>query len=372
MTVPTNNSPRDRSTSFVNPIPGGTIGRTDQGVDISATPGAILIDPVPGTSRLAGIIPNWYGTQPYYWFQVISGPFKGRFWYVAEQIRSSLSKGQTVNQGEPVGTYAPTGTATEWGWSTASGTTLAKATSGYTEGEVTPAGTDFTQRVTGAKDKTMGIPAVPATGSGGAITRPGGQDANAQDTGGGVDTLFANYKSLIDTPRTAPSQFIGSGPIAPFRWWYQSFLGKWSIANTPAQAASQGSGPLAAGAVAATKGDYTPTTWAAALLNAISAPVTPANVNSIVAWEEREGGNWNNTAKYNPLNTTQDASGATPINSAGVRAYTSWTEGLRATVQTLQNGAYADIVAALRKGKGLSGGTYTGLSTWSGGGYSSI
>lgn len=133
-----------------NPIPGGTIGRTDQGVDISGRPGQAVYDPVPGTSRLAGIISNWYAGQPYYYFQVISGPFKGAYWYMAEQVRSRLGKGQTVSQGQQVGNYAGAGSATEWGWATASGSTEAKATTGYTEGQVTPAGSDFRNRIINA------------------------------------------------------------------------------------------------------------------------------------------------------------------------------------------------------------------------------
>jgi hypothetical protein len=36
--------------------------------------------------------------------------------------------------------YAKSGTAIEYGWSTLNGITLARATTGYEEGEVTPAG----------------------------------------------------------------------------------------------------------------------------------------------------------------------------------------------------------------------------------------
>jgi hypothetical protein len=36
--------------------------------------------------------------------------------------------------------YASSGTAIEYGWSTLNGITLARATTGYEEGQVTPAG----------------------------------------------------------------------------------------------------------------------------------------------------------------------------------------------------------------------------------------
>ena len=63
-----------------------------------------------------------------------------------------------------------------------------------------------------------------------------------------------------------------------------------------------------------------------------------------------EGGNWFNGARYNPLDTTLPEPGATDMNSVGVKAYTSWSEGLAATVETLENGLYGNILAALSAG----------------------
>ena len=97
-------------------------------------------------------------------------------------------------------------------------------------------------------------------------------------------------------------------------------------------------------------GDYTAQTWAVALLQRLGAPTTAQNIQAVTSWEAAEGGHWNNTAYYNPLNTTQDASGATAMNSVGVKAYTSWQQGLDATVKTLNNGNYAGILHALRQG----------------------
>lgn len=96
--------------------------------------------------------------------------------------------------------------------------------------------------------------------------------------------------------------------------------------------------------------DYTPTTWAAALLARLGVPVSTSNVTAITAWESAEGGNWHNPDRYNPLNTTQPATGATSTNGAGVKAYTSWDQGLSATVQTLTNGLYGGILTALSQG----------------------
>lgn len=114
----------------------------------------------------------------------------------------------------------------------------------------------------------------------------------------------------------------------------------------PAQAPAQ---QVAAQAAA----QMTAEQWASELLNRLGMPVTADNVRFLVAWEAAEGGHWNNSATYNPLNTTQNAPGATPIpnNAPGVKAYTSWDQGLTATVQTLQGDKrYRPILNALKAG----------------------
>lgn len=108
-------------------------------------------------------------------------------------------------------------------------------------------------------------------------------------------------------------------------------------------AASQASGSSAP----AGGGPYTPTSWAHALLAKFGYPESADNVAAIVAWERAEGGHWHNTATYNPLNTTQEEPGSHAMNSVGVQAYTSWDQGLAATVTTLRNGRYEGILRAL-------------------------
>lgn len=128
--------------SYSNPVSGGTVGRTDQGVDISAAPGT----PVRAITNetLVGIIQNWYQGQPFYWFRQAGTNIYN---YVAEQFKSPLRVGQTVQQGQQIGTVAPSGTGLELGWATASGNTLAAATTGYTEGQATPAGQSYRRQV---------------------------------------------------------------------------------------------------------------------------------------------------------------------------------------------------------------------------------
>lgn len=87
--------------------------------------------------------------------------------------------------------------------------------------------------------------------------------------------------------------------------------------------------------------------WAYGVLNGIGAPITQTNLQTLWNWSLKESGQnvmrWNN-----PLNTTQAAPGATSQNSVGVKAYPTVGIGTNATVQTLTNGRYPAIVAALK------------------------
>jgi hypothetical protein len=128
----------------VNPFKnakGLVVGRVDQGVDLSMRPGSQILAPLP--SKLVRIDPNWYAGQPAMFFEVTDGRYKGKFWFLGEQITPSISVGQTVAAGDEVAKYAQRGTAIEIGWAANSTQTLARATTGYTEGQATPAGKDF-------------------------------------------------------------------------------------------------------------------------------------------------------------------------------------------------------------------------------------
>jgi hypothetical protein len=117
------------------------VGRTDMGVDVCLSPG----DPIRavGSGVVAGIIHNWSGREPYVWYELTAGAHAGDYVYVAEQITNLPRVGQTLRTGDIVARYAKKGTCIETGWSTASGATVAQATTGYTEGQVTVAGVSF-------------------------------------------------------------------------------------------------------------------------------------------------------------------------------------------------------------------------------------
>lgn len=118
-------------------------GRTDQGVDADLAPGDPILAPFAGT--VTAINQNWYSGQPQIVVQGAKGtPFAGRFVFLAEQIIPSVKVGQTVGAGDELATYASQGTGIEMGWAAnAQGETLARATTGYREGQQTPAGSSF-------------------------------------------------------------------------------------------------------------------------------------------------------------------------------------------------------------------------------------
>jgi len=115
-------------------------------------------------------------------------------------------------------------------------------------------------------------------------------------------------------------------------------------------AAAGGAAAITARAVIPDGSAYTPASWAVALLAAGGWPRTSCNIGAITAWENAEGGNWANAARFNPLDTTEPEPGSYPMNSAGVQAYPSWAVGFRATLTTLANGHYGGILAALAAG----------------------
>ena len=129
-------------------------------------------------------------------------------------------------------------------------------------------------------------------------------------------------------------------------------------------------------------GNMTAGGFATQLLKGLGANATPQAIADLVYWEGKEGGNWHNTASFNPLNTSYQMNGSTNYNShkagGGVQAYNSWNQGLQATIGTLTGqGAdargYTNIVNILK-----NGGTSTAnflkamqASSWDGGHYGS-
>jgi hypothetical protein len=128
---------------YRTPFDDGTYytGRTDMGVDFCLHRGDAIRALGPGT--VIGIEHDWAGGQPYLWYQLTGGPKAGMYVYIAEQLTHLVRVGTTFAAGDVLARYAKKGTCIETGWATESGQTLASATTGYTEGQVTKAGVWF-------------------------------------------------------------------------------------------------------------------------------------------------------------------------------------------------------------------------------------
>lgn len=130
------------------------------------------------------------------------------------------------------------------------------------------------------------------------------------------------------------------------------------------------------------------TAWATGILAALGAPDSTANVASLISWFAAEDNNGAQGARAdgagqcNPLNVTamsgtfagttgSEPSGAGPGHPGNLNFDTP-AHGIAATVQVIKN--YPAIAAALVSGAGLIGNASVSgdLSTWSGGGYSSL
>ena len=112
--------------------------RTDQGVDASMPVGAPILAPCP--IKILAVIPDWYAGQPLVYFELLDGHDAGKVQYVAEQITDIAPGGTILQRGQVIARFAASGTGIEYGWSTLNGVTLARATTGYEEGQATPAG----------------------------------------------------------------------------------------------------------------------------------------------------------------------------------------------------------------------------------------
>jgi hypothetical protein len=118
---------------YVNPVPGATTGRIDQGVDYHLGPQGFL---APGNSKIVytGAGGGW-GNE-YVAGQLVDGPLKGAVWYIAEAPGklAGIVEGAMVKAGQqitPPG--SSTGGAIEAGWANPSnpGQTLAQSMAGY-------------------------------------------------------------------------------------------------------------------------------------------------------------------------------------------------------------------------------------------------
>lgn len=105
--------------------------------------------------------------------------------------------------------------------------------------------------------------------------------------------------------------------------------------------------------------------WAVRLLNRLDIKPNRQNVKALVGWQRAEGGHYNNDARFNPLNTTQPMPGAGNTGTQGnIKVYRSPKQGLRATVKTLRNGRYDNILGALQQGSAQDVASAIGRTPW--------
>ncbi len=92
--------------------------------------------------------------------------------------------------------------------------------------------------------------------------------------------------------------------------------------------------------------NYTRWQWCYALLRNIGNRYpTSQTLAWVIAWTKLES--MPPGASYNLLNTTQREPGSTDFNSVGVQNFVSFTQGIQANTQVLENGLYNNLLQAL-------------------------
>lgn len=119
--------------------------------------------------------------------------------------------------------------------------------------------------------------------------------------------------------------------------------------------------------------------WSKAILGVFGAPLTVANIVSMGYWMQNEAGSppYGIVGANNPINVSQPGYGGTPIQNEGggyfLYSYPTVKDGIGAIAAYLHRPNYAGIVAALKKGIGLSNPSLASeFAVYSGNHYSSV
>jgi hypothetical protein len=151
-----------------------------------------------------------------------------------------------------------------------------------------------------------------------------------------------------------------------------------SPTQTPSSTATAASGLTPA----ALPGNVTPTgtnqlAWSEAILAALGAPDTDANIISMGYWMQNEAGGL--VGENNPINVSEQGYDGWNIQSEGngwyLRSYPTVADGVAAIAAYLSYPNYSQIKSDLQAGIGLGTSTSTlasQLSVYSGGGYTTI
>jgi hypothetical protein len=116
-------------------------GRTDQGIDFSgAGPIPALADGV--VTLVRRNVAGWLGGS-FLVYRYLTGPYAGRYEFVAEDFNPSVQVGQHVSAGQTLGTATGGQHGIERGWASGATSLTAAAHGHYTEGQVTAEGKQF-------------------------------------------------------------------------------------------------------------------------------------------------------------------------------------------------------------------------------------
>jgi hypothetical protein len=189
--------------AYVNPIGGLTnprasisnLGRTDQGVDVTGSGPVYAM----GSGTVLETMNSGWPAGGFILIH-LDNPINGHaYYYTAENIQPTVSINQRVSAGQKIGTARGGSPYLELGWAAGpSGQTLAQATTGYKEGQVTPAGQDFKSVLTSLMSGNQ-----PAGGT----SRPASSPGSSGSAAGQPATLTAQYQ-----PRPSAS---GTGTANP-------------------------------------------------------------------------------------------------------------------------------------------------------------
>jgi hypothetical protein len=112
-------------------------------------------------------------------------------------------------------------------------------------------------------------------------------------------------------------------------------------------------------------GAPTLTDYITAVLEGLNKPVSNLNIAVLSGLAMSEG---RGLSGFNPFDTTQAEAGSTNFNSAGVKSYPSFQEGVAAAVATLNNGLYDPLLTGLQEQQPfsfyVSGPGFTSLKNW--------
>ena len=116
--------------------------------------------------------------------------------------------------------------------------------------------------------------------------------------------------------------------------------------------------------------------WSEAILTALGAPLTDANIISMGYWMQNEA-EVGLVGENNPINVSEPGYDGWNIKSEGngwyLRSYPTVADGVAAIAAYLSTPSYTDIKAALQAGAATSSSLLASeLSIYSGGGYTTI